>query len=157
MHKSDFQVVAFKDKYEKFSNFYPVCIIYEDMEFYSVEHAFVAAKSTDMIFRRKISLLKPDQAGLAKKMGRRCKLRPNWDLMKVSVMRLLIDQKFSINEFKELLLSTGENEIIEGNYWHDNFWGNCYCKKCENIVGQNRLGKLLMEKREKLIECQGLS
>lgn len=32
--------------------------------------------------------------------------------------------------------------------WHDNFWGNCTCVKCENIEGQNWLGKLLMKVRD---------
>lgn len=38
-------------------------------------------------------------------------------------------------------------EIVEGNYWHDNYWGNCTCDKCKNIEGQNKLGKILMKIR----------
>ena len=41
----------FKGHYEKFSNFYPVIIYYQGINFPSVEHAFVAAKSNDRMFK----------------------------------------------------------------------------------------------------------
>ena len=59
-----------------------------------------------------------------------------------------LHQKFVIRYFQEKLLSTKDRELIEGNFWHDNFWGDCSCKKCQDIEGGNRLGKLLMEIRE---------
>ena len=40
--------------------------------------------------------------------------------------------------------------LIEGNYWHDNYWGNCLCPKCKEIEGQNQLGKILMKVRSTL-------
>jgi hypothetical protein len=63
-------------------------------------------------------------------------------------MKKFLMQKFSKHEFKSLLLSTENMFLEEGNYWHDNFWGNCYCKKCKNIIGKNQLGKLLMKVRK---------
>ena len=45
--------------------------------------------------------------------------------------------------------TTGDAELIEGNTWHDNYWGVCSCSKC-NGRGKNRLGKLLMKVREEL-------
>jgi len=134
----------FKDDYEKFSNFYPVVIYYEHRNYKSVEHAFVAAKSNDEMFRKEISEMASDTAGLAKRKGRIIKLRPRWNLIRYPIMKRFLMQKFSYNEFKKLLLSTDDAYIEEGNYWHDNYWGNCYCKKCENINGQNNLGKLIM-------------
>ena len=65
-------------------------------------------------------------------------------------MKKLLKQKFSNTEFRNFLLSTGDLYIEEGNYWHDNFWGNCYCKKCIEIEGINKLGKLVMEIRDEL-------
>lgn len=137
----------FKDEYEDFSNFTPVVIYYEHYNYPSVEHAYVAAKTTDFMFRKKILEIPADKAGRAKRLGKRVKLRPNWDLMKYALMKRFLMQKFSYEKFKKLLLSTGDCFIEEGNYWHDNFWGNCYCKKCENIKGENKLGILLMEIR----------
>lgn len=51
---------------------------------------------------------------------------------------------------KKKLLETGDAELIEGNYWHDNTWGQCYCPRCKNKIGENHLGKLLMKIRESL-------
>jgi predicted NAD-dependent protein-ADP-ribosyltransferase YbiA (DUF1768 family) len=58
--------------------------------------------------------------------------------------------KFAIPELAEKLLATGDAELIEGTTWHDNTWGNCSCPQCENIPGENRLGKLLMQVREEI-------
>jgi ribA/ribD-fused uncharacterized protein len=134
----------FKDDYEKFSNFYPVVIHYEGRNYPSVEHAFVAAKSKDEMFRYRISKMADDTAGLAKRRGRTIKLRPKWNLMRYPIMKRFLMQKFSYDEFRKLLLSTGDAYIEEGNYWHDNYWGNCYCKKCADVEGENNLGKLIM-------------
>ncbi|MHA1868777.1 MAG: NADAR family protein [Candidatus Heimdallarchaeaceae archaeon] len=144
----EFTINFFKEKYKKFSNFYPVIICYEDIEYPSVEHAYVASKSLDKMFRYKISQIPADKAGLAKREGRRVILRKNWNLLRNPFMRIFLVQKFTYPEFGDLLLSTGTAYIEEGNYWHDNYWGNCYCNKCKNIKGKNNLGKIIMEVRE---------
>jgi hypothetical protein len=137
----------FKNYYEMFSNFYPVLIYYAERNFPSVEHAFVASKSDDPMVWYKVSQIPEDQAGKAKRFGKKIKLRKNWDIIKLSYMKRFLMQKFSYQRFKELLLSTGDTILIEGNYWHDNYWGDCYCPKCVNIIGQNQLGKMLMKVR----------
>ena len=151
------QVVdSFKGEFEIFSNFYPVDITFENIVYPSVEHAFVASKSLDLMFRADIAALPADKAGKAKRMGRnkkKCKLRKNWDLIKIPYMERFLSQKFSIYEFRQLLLSTNAI-LIEGNYWHDNYWGNCYCPKCIDIPGKNKLGKLLMQKREGMLSLK---
>ena len=43
-----------------------------------------------------------------------------------------------------MLIKTGDQELIEGNYWNDTYWGVC------KGVGQNKLGKILMRVREEL-------
>lgn len=140
----------FKDDYEEYSNFYQVRISYDGFIFDSVEIAFVAAKTKDRYIRYTLSKLEASDSGKAKVIGRKLKLRENWEIIKVPTMVKLIDQKFNYSKFSEKLLSSGGAEIIEGNYWHDNFWGDCYCNKCKNIPGQNKLGKILMKKRSTL-------
>jgi ribA/ribD-fused uncharacterized protein len=140
----------FKDDYEKYSNFYQVRITYEDFIFDSVEIAFVAAKTKDRYIRFILSKLKASDSGKAKRTGRKLKLRENWEIIKIPIMGKLIDQKFNYPKFRDKLLLSGSAELIEGNHWHDNFWGDCYCEKCKNIPGQNQLGKLLMKKRSTL-------
>lgn len=65
-------------------------------------------------------------------------------------MRQLLELKFNQPEFREKLLLTQDEDLIEGNWWHDNIWGDCSCPKCKDIPGKNRLGILLMEIRSQL-------
>jgi len=154
----ELQVIdSFKGKYEMASNFYPVPITFECIVYPSVEHAYQASKSLDLMFRADIAALPADKAGKAKRMGnnkKKCKLRKNWELIKVPLMDKFLIQKFSIYEFRQFLLSTGSALIIEGNYWCDNYWGDCYCPNCKNIKGINKLGKLLMKKRDGMLPLQ---
>jgi predicted NAD-dependent protein-ADP-ribosyltransferase YbiA (DUF1768 family) len=65
--------------------------------------------------------------------------------VKVDVMRDLIAQKFAVgSELADRLLATGDQELVEGNTWGDTFWGVC------DGVGENWLGRLLMERRAAL-------
>ena len=57
----------------------------------------------------------------------------------------LIDQKFDHPHLRDLLLATKQRVLIEGNTWGDTFWGVC------NGVGQNHLGRTIMEKRRQLL------
>ena len=63
-------------------------------------------------------------------------------------------QKFlhpkEILNFKNRLLATGDELLVEGNYWHDNYFGFCYCEKCSQLPKHNQLGKILMRIREEL-------
>ena len=76
---------------------------------------------------------------------------PNWEYRKLIVMKNLVYLKFAENEdLKQKLLSTGNEYIEEGNWWGDTYWGVCTNKKY-NHVGENQLGKILMEVRQMLI------
>lgn len=61
-------------------------------------------------------------------------------------MRECLEQKFAQEPFRTWLLETGDEPIQEGNYWGDSFWG-VDKKKGQ---GENWLGKLLMEIRDRL-------
>jgi predicted NAD-dependent protein-ADP-ribosyltransferase YbiA (DUF1768 family) len=50
------------------------------------------------------------------------------------------------------LLATGDAELEEGNWWHDNTWGNCKCERCCGVEGYNMLGNILMKVRKELRE-----
>ena len=66
-------------------------------------------------------------------------------------MRKLVKIKFTSNsDLKNMLLETEEKELVEGNIWHDNTWGNCYCNRCKNVKGKNLLGKILMDIRDEM-------
>jgi len=71
--------------------------------------------------------------------------RPDWDDVKVNVMRNILRVKAAQHEYvRRKLLQTGDRELIE-NSWRDAFWG-----WGENRDGQNMLGKLWMEIRVEL-------
>ena len=64
----------------------------------------------------------------------------------------LFKQYVRHEELRKKLLATGDAYIVEGNHWHDNFWGNCSCSRCDRLVGQNHLGKILMLIRKRISE-----
>lgn len=138
----------FDGEYDFLSNFYPSPIKIEGIEFPTVEHAFQAMKSLDITERQMIA--NEPTPGRAKRAGRKVALRDNWEKVKCWVMRECLRKKFSTPELKEKLLSTGNAYLIEGNEWHDQFWGSCYCPDCLRRPGLNMLGQLLMDIREEI-------
>lgn len=142
-------ITNFRDEYAFLSNFYQCYIIYEGLVYPTVEHAYVASKTFDMNFRFRVLEIPSERAGAVKRLGRTIELRPNWEKVKVKIMQELLSKKFNQPVFKNLLLNTYPKKIIEGNLWHDNFWGICQCDKCSSN-GKNTLGKLLMDIREEL-------
>lgn len=140
------RIEKFRGEYRWLSNFYPVDVALDGLVYPSVENAYVAAKSFDYDFRR---VMQKVTAGQAKQLGKLVSVRGDWNSVKVGVMRLLLKQKFSYPWFADKLCGTGDAEIVEGNHWHDNFWGACTCLSCViNFKPKNNLGKLLMDIRE---------
>jgi ribA/ribD-fused uncharacterized protein len=136
----------FKGRFAFLSNFDAgVPIQYEGILYPTVEHAFQAAKSLDTRVKNKIALTtKPH---VAKSMGRRTKLRSDWETVKINIMKQLLDLKFKETALQPLLLETGEAYLQEGNTWNDQFWGVC------KGSGENWLGKLLMQVRQEIQEA----
>lgn len=136
-------------KYGCFSNFYPCVVKFDGLTFQNSEAAWQAQKTLDMEQRERFCGY---TASGSKKMGRKVSLRPDWESVKYQLMVDVCLAKFTQNtELKEILLSTGDEELIENTTgWHDNIWGNCECPKCIGKTGQNLLGKALMEVRETL-------
>ena len=120
------------------SNFYPVTIRYENLDYPSVEHAYQAAKTDDYVLKIYIAALATP--GQAKKAGRGLILREDWELMKLMVMKDLLRLKFKDPTLRRMLLDTGDEVLQEVNSWGDTFWGVC-------PEGKNWLGRLLMQLR----------
>lgn len=132
------------------SNFYNAYLMYDGIIYCSTEAAFQASKTLDISERERIARMSPSDA---KKAGRALSLRPDWEEVKDKVMYDVCLAKFTMNSslrLKEKLLATGNEELVEGNTWHDNYWGNCSCNKCKNTPGRNQLGKTLMRIRDEL-------
>lgn len=113
----------------------------------SVEHYYQAQKTKDPVWRGRI--WSAPTPGDAKRLGHEAPLRKDWEAVKISVMKDALFMKFEQNpHLKERLKNTGDIFLIEGNWWHDNIWGDCECQKCRGTMGQNLLGICLMELRE---------
>ena len=141
-------IVEFDGDYAFLSNFYPSTIYHDGITYPTNEHFFQAMKTLDIDERKAIAAA--ETPGQAKRMGRNVKLRPDWEKIKVDVMRLGLILKFTDAELAEKLVATGDEELVEGNWWHDNTWGNCHCTACSRKGGRNLLGMLLMEVRKEL-------
>lgn len=126
------------------SNFYPCSITMPDgITYQCAEAAFQAQKCADLDERRQFSLM---NGSIAKKCGRTVDLRPGWNQMRIDVMREVIHAKFTQNPKLARWLVETKNELVEKNTWGDRFWGVDFY----NGVGENHLGRILMEEREKL-------
>lgn len=134
---------SFKGEYRFLSNFWECEIIYEDISYPSVEHAYQAAKAVDSQVKKKIATA--STPGKAKREGQKAIKVLDWDNKKFSIMKTLVTYKFTTHEdLKQKLLETGEQQLIEGNTWKDVYWGVC------DGIGDNNLGKILMEIRDNL-------
>ncbi len=134
-----------KDRYGEFSNFSAHPIEVDGLRYPTSEHYFQAQKFTDEAYREQIRL--SDSPMIAARLGRSrsVPIRRDWEAVKLDVMRTALRAKFSAYELlRELLLGTGDEPIIEAAK-HDAFWGSG-----GDGLGQNWLGRLLMELREEL-------
>lgn len=136
----------FRGKYDFLSNFYLQDLKYDEDIYHTAEHAFQAAKCRDRAEKQRVMNAKT--SALAKQIGRRIKMKSNWEQIKVSVMEEILKAKFSDEKLCILLNQTKGKNLIEGNYWHDQFWGSCLCTQHINIAGKNMLGILLMKLRD---------
>lgn len=143
-------ITSFEDDFRFLSNFsamYPIPfgtwesgapIIWK-----TSEHIFQAMKAGNPSDRRRIwSCNSP--AG-AKRLARALPRPNDWDNRRIVAMQGAIGAKFRIPEYAELLLATGDRELIEGNTWGGVFW-----EQCPLGEGENMLGQILMQMREEL-------
>lgn len=131
----------FDGQYRWLSNFYPCIIMMHGDAYQSVEHAYQAAKTNDPALR-KVFQLHCISAGSAKRAGRKIPIRPDWNDIKLKVMTKLVTRKFEHPELLTKLLATGNEELVEGNWWGDTYWGVCAGK------GANHLGHIIMQIRK---------
>jgi predicted NAD-dependent protein-ADP-ribosyltransferase YbiA (DUF1768 family) len=156
---------SFAGEYEYLSNFYPVQIFFRGHWYPTVENAFQSQKDDDefyqLQFRTSAEILYFHQCingahikfdhikiyeltpGQAKRAGRKCELKKDWEKIKVPLMDELVDIKFNNPILEKRLLQTDDAILIEGNTWDDQFWGVC------GGVGLNMLGKSIMKARRR--------
>lgn len=131
----------FKDKYAFLSNMYecPVTVMIDNIiyTFKCSESAYQACKCPERVQEF------VDLGGYgAKRLGRKVQIRPDWEELKFGFMYTIVKAKFDQNPFLKLRLKALQGEIAEDNTWNDTYWGIC------NGIGENNLGKILMDLRD---------
>jgi ribA/ribD-fused uncharacterized protein len=139
------QIRGFKDDYAWASNFCQAPVTYDGFKWPDNEHPFHWKKTPDRGFQALI--MQAGTAWDAKRLGRQAPLRPDWEQIKKLVMFDLALAKFQQNpRLRQLLVATGDAEMIEDNTWGDTYWGVCRGR------GHNYLGRILMSVRDLLRE-----
>lgn len=138
-------IIQFSGAWAPLSNFYAARMELGGLIYPTAEHAFQAQKTDDPTGRYRIrQCATPSDA---KRLGRTVELRHNWDRDRKRVMHQVLLAKFTTNpDLAPVLLGTGDAVLVEGNVWHDNYWGDCHCAACFGR-GLNYLGRLLMSVR----------
>lgn len=138
-------IKEFQKEYRWLSNFTAVIILVHGKKYPSVEAAYMSGKSDDIKWKDFCADLK-NTPGEIKRKSKTIKLISTWDEVKVPLMRHCLEQKFQKEPFRSKLITTGDQFIQEGNNWGDKFWG----VDLKTGVGENILGKLIMEIRSQL-------
>lgn len=135
--------------YAPFSNFYPAEFDLDGWKWACSEQAFMYFKSNDKDYQYKMRRTKDPFE--AKRLGRTCSLRRDWDAVKYDVMVRVLTAKFEQNpRLKDLLLCTGDRPIHED--CPDPWWGG----GPNYPRGQDLLGKALMQVRAALVAKDAL-
>lgn len=100
-----------------------------------IQHSGIAAKMKSKKYRKEFT-------------------RVDWDDVRVDIMRFCLQLKLQQYEkpFGLLLMSTTQTDIVERSS-KDAFWGAVWDDNAGAYVGQNILGKLLMELRDWFFNC----
>ena len=152
---NDNEIKGFFGEYRFLSNFWPAKVSLDGEEYNSTENAYQAAKykKEKREFFKKCS---PKEAVLfVRDHFIEEHTIEEWGKAKLEIMKNLLLQKFDKNlntENYKKLLETGDRYLEETNYWGDTFWGVYKSDLNEEGVGENNLGKLLMDIRKKLVE-----
>ncbi len=136
------------EPYGCFSNFSPHGVFLQGKHWQTVEHYYQAQKfvgTAEAAIIPVIHAVKTPEEAAA--LGRDCtrQVRPDWEQVKISVMREAVLQKFLTHkDIQAILLATGDTLLVE-NSPTDYYWG-CGVDK----TGQNHLGQVLMSVREQI-------
>lgn len=135
--------------YGAFSNLFKSPITFEGKIYPTAEHAYQAGKAQKPKVRDWIlAAPSPALAAMAAHGLYTWDVVPNWNEIKFDRMRRVLAAKFTQHpHLKKLLVETGDKRLIEAgttNNAVNRLWGEV------NGVGQNMLGVMLMELRQKL-------
>lgn len=138
--------------YGCFSNFSRHGFLLDGIYWPTAEHYFQSEKFLETNLKVEIAnLASPLEAAIYGR-NKEKPLRPDWEYIKIEIMRCTIYNKFNQNpDINEILIST-ENYTLVEHTKNDSYWGDG-----GNGTGENMLGKLLMELRDNTINNEKCS
>lgn len=106
------------------------------------EHFYQCMKADSQ--EQMIQIAEAPTPGIARGLGRKCRMRKDFPKIQEFVMKAGLCAKFTVHEdLKQKLIATFPSMLIEGNRHRGTYWGFDY-----NLgMGQNRLGTIQMELR----------
>jgi len=143
MADSNAPIKSFTAEYAFLSNFY------QHAGYLSNEHFYQASKTFDKEWKQKI--MAATTPGKAKRLGSKCPMYPAFPSERVDIMLKLVRTKFKNPYLAKKLCETSTRPLIEGNHWHENFWGECSCDDCKDKNKLNMLGFVLMTIRAEIL------
>lgn len=149
-------ITHFKDvQYRFLSNFYKVDVLYRGIVYPSCEHAYMSAKSDEEVEIDGVKYNWKDFCRNPKNTPSKVKgesrfliLSDKWESIKNLVMEECLIDKFSREPLRSMLLATGTQNIQEGNWHGDIYWG--VDLRVNPNIGENHLGRLLMQIRDEI-------
>ena len=135
----------FKGEYDFLSNRFPCRVLWEGIEYRSAEAAFQASKCQDEKERRAYAGCSTDKAILK---GKDQIPYQGWEDDQLGIMESILRAKFEMNpSLMQKLVDTGNCVLLNGNNKQETFWGiDLY-----SWIGENHLGKIIMNIRDKEI------
>ena len=152
LERYDITLEEFYAAFPRWSNFsqlkYPIVdeygIEYGDSEWY-----YMAQRFESVAIKKKISDVSKTKWQSKNEAYKYAEFMNNDDNDRIEFMRNAIREKFNGSKWRnQMLLDTGERNIIEFTYWGDDFFGICN----KTRQWRNILGKLLMEYRDNLLD-----
>ena len=144
---------------EKFGELSNMC------NWYPLEVNGIQVRSTEALYQACRYPHRPDWQGeilvashamqakmMAKRQNRRAESRPDWDDVRVPIMKWCLQLKLyqHFGEFYQVLRSTGDRAIVERSS-KDRFWGAVL--DADGVLrGENVLGQLLTDLRDTAVE-----
>jgi ribA/ribD-fused uncharacterized protein len=137
----------FRGRHYFLSNFYRHPVRIGGDVFPTAEHCYQALKAVDP--RDRAWVISSETPLVAKQRGRKVRVVDYWSDVRVLVMEQVLAAKFADRDLAARLVATHPHTLVEGNTWHDQYWGNCHCGRCPGD-GENVLGVALMQLRDEL-------
>jgi ribA/ribD-fused uncharacterized protein len=151
------EIRQFIGEYRFLSNFYISPVLWGNFIYPSSEHAYQSEKTLDAGIRAEFRNF-GTTPGMAKHYARTLKLREDWEQIKDQVMYEVVRSKFINLKLAAMLVNTGTRKLVEGNNWHDTYWGVCNGEHIDKgghpgiHIGENKLGQIIERVRSELLE-----